>query len=106
MYLIQSVLYREVPLYLYPWISDPEAQYKCKHLHWCIFTCTYLPIYPCLQGRKQCCALEEAMLGVEQKVGIGSCFPVTVGRRPDKTHRRGGAGVDQAGRSGPLAVGR
>ena len=46
------------------------------------------------------------MLGVEQKAGIGSCFPVTVGRRPDKAHRRGGAGVDQAGGSGPLAVGR
>ena len=40
------------------------------------------------------------MLEVEQKVGIGSCFPVTVGRRPDKPHRRG-AGEDRAGRTGP-----
>ena len=59
----------------------------------------------CLQGLQQCCALEEAMLGVEQKIGIGPCFPVTVGRRPDKTHKCG-AREDRAARNGPSAVGR
>ena len=45
------------------------------------------------------------MLGVEQKIGIGPCFPVTVGRRPDRTLRCG-AREDHAARNGPSAVGR